>query len=650
MDPTTAIIHLTRQQLLRNVVQSGLLSEPDVNRFDAENADLDMLALSQRFVSAGLLTNYQLELICQGLMAELKIGNYEILDRLGVGGMGTVYKARHRRMKRVVALKVLLSKYCRDEAFVARFQREVETIAKLGHPNIVMAYDADESESGHFLVMEFVEGRDLSSLVQKKGPLDFASAIDFVRQTALGLAYAHSMNVIHRDIKPANLLCDKYRTVKITDLGLARISVDTDQPTEGTGITQTGFALGTPDFMPPEQALDPQSLDHRADIYSLGATLFYLLTGRAMYPGPSVMAVLLQHRDSPIPSIVDFRPDVPPELDAVFHKMVHKHPHDRFASMAEVVGALDAIPGFQLSADGHVTFATPAAAPRQSPTPSIAPSIRVLFVERSRVQLAIFRKYLEAQGITHTTAAANGAQALEIVSADLPDADLPECVVCSLSLEDMSGVDLIRKLRAIAGDRAPGGVLISSETDSRDEAAHSGLDHLTVLLKPFTPEELVNAINQVTGQSIEVRVSDSSVIGIPTHKSTVREKPHRSAAKVLIVDDSSTSRLHERLVLQQLGFAHFVDVADAQAGIDAAKSNPFDLIVTDYNMPLMNGDAMISLLRKMPATASVPIVMVTTETEPAKLNPVRALGVEAIFGKAFRPEDVAPVIDRLFVG
>ena len=116
------------------------------------------------------------------------------------------------------------------------------------------------------------------------------------------------------------------------------------------------------------------------------------------------------------------------------------------------------------------------------------------------------------------------------------------------------------------------------------------------------------------------------------------------------MDDSSTSRLHERLVLQQLGFSHFVDVADAQAGIDAAKSNPFDLIVTDYNMPLMNGDAMISLLRKMPATASVPIVMVTTETDPAKLNPVRALGVEAIFGKAFRPEEVAPLIDRLFVG
>jgi serine/threonine-protein kinase len=346
MDPTTAIIHLTREKLLRNVVQSGLVNEPDVNRFAAQHADLDMLALGQRFVSAGLLTNYQLELICQGLVAELKVGNYEILDRLGGGGMGTVYKARHRRMKRIVALKVLLSKYCRDEAFVARFQREVETIAKLGHPNIVMAYDADESEAGHFLVMEFVEGRDLASLVQKKGPLDVATAIDFVRQTALGLAYAHSMNVIHRDIKPANLLCDKYRTVKITDLGLARISAETDQSTEGTGITQIGFALGTPDFMPPEQALDPQSLDHRADIYSLGATLFYLLTGRVMYPGPSVMAVLLQHRDSPLPSIVDFRPDVPHELDAVFHKMVHKHPHDRFASMAEVVGALDAIPAF----------------------------------------------------------------------------------------------------------------------------------------------------------------------------------------------------------------------------------------------------------------------------------------------------------------
>jgi serine/threonine protein kinase len=226
MDQTQASEGLGLQQLLDCLKESKLLSAEEMNRAvkATSQAGADGPSVARELVTAGLLTAYQMEAVCDCRYAELRIGNYEVLDRLGAGGMGTVFKARHRRMKRIVALKVLSRELVKEENLVRRFQREVETIARLSHPNIVMAYDADEDAAGPFLVMEYVNGRDLASLVEKGGPLRVSAAVDCILQAARGLGYAHGQGIIHRDIKPANLLRDAGGIIKVADLGLARFT------------------------------------------------------------------------------------------------------------------------------------------------------------------------------------------------------------------------------------------------------------------------------------------------------------------------------------------------------------------------------------------------------------------------------------------
>ena len=251
--------------------------------------------------------------------------------------MGQVFKAEHRRMKRVVAIKTLPKAFLKDAAAVARFQREVEAAAKLSHPNIVAAFDADEADGVNFLVMEYVAGSDLSAFVKKCGPLPVAKAVNYILQAARGLDYAHKHGVIHRDIKPANLLLDSEGTVKILDMGLARFDTASNVATQAE-LTGSGAVMGTVDYMAPEQALSAKHADARADVYSLGCSLYYLLTGRAAYDGDSMMAKLLAHREQPTPSLGT---EVPEEVQAVFQKMVAKKFESRFQTMSEVVAALE---------------------------------------------------------------------------------------------------------------------------------------------------------------------------------------------------------------------------------------------------------------------------------------------------------------------
>ena len=293
--------------------------------------------LARLLVQRKMLTAYQAKQVYAGKGQRLVLGNYVILDRLGQGGMGVVFKAEHRRMSRIVALKVLSPEFARTPEALRRFQREVKAAARLDHPNIVTSHDADEADDVHFLVMQFVDGKDLSEVVRTEGPLPVQRALDYILQAAQGLEYAHRLGVVHRDVKPSNLLLAGDNTVKLLDLGLARLQGPAAAECD---LTTTGAVMGTVDFMAPEQALNTKDADERSDIYSLGMTLWYLLTGRPPYDADSVVARLLAHRESPIPKLEDFRPEISEEIADLFCRMVAKRPDARFQCMTDVIRAI----------------------------------------------------------------------------------------------------------------------------------------------------------------------------------------------------------------------------------------------------------------------------------------------------------------------
>ncbi|MCI0640588.1 MAG: protein kinase [Gemmataceae bacterium] len=286
-------------------------------------------ALASELVKRGWITPYQANQIARGRGSELVLGSYTVLEPLGRGGMGQVVRARHRFLNRDVALKLIRRDQRDDPDTLQRFQREVSLLAQLRHPHIVQAHDAGYVNDAWFLAMELLVGIDLERLVKQRGPLQVGEACEFIRQGAQGLQHAHERGLVHRDIKPSNLFLT-IDGIKLLDLGLAR-----PQTLPDGELTHTNAMMGTPDYLAPEQALDPRRADARSDLYALGCTLYFLLTGAPPFPGGTITQKLLLHQQSEPTRIDILRPDVPAELVSVVRRLLAKSPQARPASAAE---------------------------------------------------------------------------------------------------------------------------------------------------------------------------------------------------------------------------------------------------------------------------------------------------------------------------
>ncbi len=325
-----------------------------------------LASLARELMQRNWLTPYQVNKLLQGRPQELVLGpSYMLLERLGEGGMGRIFRAWHRKLGRVVALKLIRQEKLANPDAVRRFFREIRAASQLNHPNIVHAYDADEVDGTYFLVMEYVEGIDLAKLIATSGPLPILAACDYLRQAALGLQHAHEKGLIHRDIKPANLLLQRGQgsgvrgqekareisaltpdpspltpdTVKILDMGLARL--DPGGEVESGVITRKGVVMGTPDYMSPEQSLESHTVDIRTDLYSLGCTLYFLLSGRVPFPGGSLGEKLLKHQLYQPDPLETLRPEVPREVLNIVTKLMAKDPAQRYQTPAELAQALE---------------------------------------------------------------------------------------------------------------------------------------------------------------------------------------------------------------------------------------------------------------------------------------------------------------------
>jgi serine/threonine-protein kinase len=349
----------------------------DCRILDASQLDMVTRALQGRspeprtvageLIQRGWLTTFQANRLLQGRGGELLLGEYLLLDRLGEGGMGQVFKARHTLMGRTVAIKVIRRELLAYGDAVQRFQREIRLAAQLKHPHLVWVEYAAQFGDSHFLVMEYAEGIDLERQVAKSGPLAVGAACACIRQAALGLQHAHERGLVHRDVKPSNLqLTDQGATIKVLDMGLARSMAPGGEGGTAPELTQGRTIMGTPDFIAPEQIADPRRVDARADIYSLGCAFYFLLAGRPPFPEGSWEEKLFYHRQAEPTPIEQHRPELAPAVGAILRKMMAKDPADRYASAAAVAEALTPF----CAMAGPAVAAMPAAGPQRPASPT----------------------------------------------------------------------------------------------------------------------------------------------------------------------------------------------------------------------------------------------------------------------------------------
>lgn len=366
---------MSKSLLQRSAVASGLASQEEidalVNELKGDGAPDDVSddRLGDRLVAAGRLNAWQVQQLKNG-RTKFTLGNYHVIDSLGRGGMGEVYKAEHTIMGRAVAVKVLPRSRSTPDA-IANFQREIRTLGQLDHENLVRAYDAGQDGNVHFLVTEFVPGTDLRRLIRAGGPLTMQQAASIISQAALGLEHAHGRGLIHRDVKPANLLVTPDGRVKVSDLGLAGYFNDPEQVDQFGGKV-----VGTADYLAPEAILRPEQLDKRSDLYSLGCTLYYAVTGKVPFPGGAMRDKARNHCQVAPLDPRRLNPELTDDFVDVIADLMAKRPEDRIGSALEVVERLRrwTTPGAAVSVTPSLVAEPVAPLPLPVPVRSPAPS------------------------------------------------------------------------------------------------------------------------------------------------------------------------------------------------------------------------------------------------------------------------------------
>jgi serine/threonine-protein kinase len=385
---------------LETIRNLGLLKQTRLNELlqhESRHHFADATTVCQHLLERDWLTRYQTNQLLQGRAQDLVVGPYVILDQIAEGACSRVFKARHRALDRIVALKVIRPEIFADTDAdtISRFYREVQAAGRLSHPHVVHAFDAGPAGATHYLAMEWVEGINLQQLVQKSGPLPVPQACEYIRQATLGLQHAFENGLVHRDVKPSNLMAvasgkgpvaseekiasassrghQPLATVKLLDLGLARLHLP-GQDRRASTLTRQGDLMGTADYMAPEQADDPHSVDIRADLYSLGCTFYFLLCGRPPFPEGTFIQKLEKHRWKGATPVEEVRADVPPAVSAVVRKLMAKAPDERYQTPTELIAAL--------AADAPPPEPAKAAAPRRrsSIVPLLAGGLTVLLV------------------------------------------------------------------------------------------------------------------------------------------------------------------------------------------------------------------------------------------------------------------------------
>ncbi len=338
-------VQLTSERLIRLIEKSKLVDSAKAERLvkkikekhDGELPD-EPKRVARYFEKQGLITKWHSDKLLAGKYKGFFLGKYKLLGHIGTGGMSSVYLAEHVRLQDRRAIKVLPKARVKDASYLARFQLEAKAIASLNHPNIVLAYDIDNDGDVHYIVMEYVDGLDLQLLVKRDGAIDPSTAADLIAQGARGLAHAHERGVIHRDVKPANLLIDSNGVVRLLDMGLALVSGGDE---ESLTVANNENVLGTADYLAPEQALNSHTVDHRADIYGLGCTLYFLLTGKPPFSDGTLAQRIAKHQTEMPTSIRQLRPDVPGELEGICVKMIQKEAAYRYQTATEVALVLE---------------------------------------------------------------------------------------------------------------------------------------------------------------------------------------------------------------------------------------------------------------------------------------------------------------------